>query len=588
MIIFLDLPEVQVEGVDRAEEITLTLRTTSPTASCPLCGTQSSHRQSRYTRTLRDLPSGGRPIRLIMHVRRFFCKKRTCAQKIFVERLPALCCPHAQRTKQLQEALCRLGLREGGQAGADAASELGISGSRDTILRLVRKFEPPAQSEPQVIGLDDWAWKRRLRYGTLICDLERGLPIDLLPDRAVETVEAWLRDHPSIEVISRDGSSEYASAIKKGAPQARQVSDRWHLVKNLAACVSVQLTHSLAQLRRAEQAKAKALDGEHSPSERSHPARTRAVQPAQQARQDERSARYEHIIRLRKHGMKNADIAAHVGMSERTIRGWLSRGDIPYSGSRQQRARLIDPYKPYLLERWHQGCRHGSQLERELRAKGYKGSQRAVYRYLETLEPSGFSHQRGSASTPRQGAPSIQPHPLLALSVQQATWLFFRKPEDLKKEELERLQQVRQASPHLETTYQLVETFLHMVRERTGEQLDGWLAAVEASHLEAFESFVTGVRQDKNAVFAGLTLPWSNGPLEGNVNRLKLIKRSMYGRAEFDLLKLRVLHRSKKNQDRRNKKKNHQEQLGDHLKKPKSMKSRTTSQHTITDISKVA
>ncbi|HEY6406657.1 MAG TPA: transposase [Ktedonobacteraceae bacterium] len=196
------------------------------------------------------------------------------------------------------------------------------------------------------------------------------------------------------------------------------------------------------------------------------------------------------------------------------------------------------------------------------------------------MEPSGFSHQRASASTPRQGAPSIQPHPLLALSVQQATWLFFRKPEDLKKEELERLQQVRQASPHLETTYQLVETFLHMVRERTGEQLDVWLAAVEASHLEAFESFVTGVRQDKNAVFAGLTLPWSNGPLEGNVNRLKLIKRSMYGRAEIDLLKLRVLHRSKASQDRKDKR---------NKKQPKSLKNSASSLHaTTTELSQVA
>src|SRR6266852_3180132 len=257
MIIFLDLPEVQVEGVDVAEEITLTLRTTSPTAFCPSCGTQSSQIQSRYRRTLRDLPSGGRPIRLIMHVRRFFCKERTCAQKNFTERLPALCRPHAQRTKQLQEALCQLGLRVGGQAGADVGSELGISGSRDTILRLVRQSQPPTQSEPHVIGLDDWAWKRRLRYGTLICDLELGLPIDLLAERSVETVSAWLKQHPSLEIVSRDGSSEYASAIKKGAPQARQVSDRWHLVKNLAQCASVQLAESLAQIRRAEQTKAR-------------------------------------------------------------------------------------------------------------------------------------------------------------------------------------------------------------------------------------------------------------------------------------------------------------------------------------------
>src|SRR6266852_8278105 len=197
MIIFLDLPHVQVEGVEVAEEITLTLRTTSPTVPCPCCGTVSSHIQSRYTRTLRDLPSSGRPIRLIMLVRRFFCQKSTCAQKIFAERLPDLCRPYAQRTTRLQEALCQLGLRVGGQAGADAGSELGISGSRDTILRLVRLWKQSAQSSPRVIGLDDWAHKRRLRYGTLICDLERSRPIDLLPDRPVESVAAWLKQHPS-------------------------------------------------------------------------------------------------------------------------------------------------------------------------------------------------------------------------------------------------------------------------------------------------------------------------------------------------------------------------------------------------------
>src|SRR5436853_3359801 len=154
MIIIPELPDVQVEEVEVASEIRLFLRTTSETSSCPSCGTASSRIQSRYTRMLRDLPSGGRPIRLTIHVRRFFCKKSTCAQKIFAERLPDLCRPYVQRTNRLQEALCQLGLRVGGQAGADAGSELGISGSRDTILRLVRLWKQSAQSSPRVIGLD--------------------------------------------------------------------------------------------------------------------------------------------------------------------------------------------------------------------------------------------------------------------------------------------------------------------------------------------------------------------------------------------------------------------------------------------------
>ena len=241
------------------------------------------------------------------------------------------------------------------------------------------------------------------------------------------------------------------------------------------------------------------------------------------------------------------------------------------------------PTRPISWNAGNKGAERRVQLERELRTKGYKGSPRAIYRYLETLDALSFSARKsGSPSTTKPL------NPLLTLSAPQATWLFFRKLEDLKEEERENLRQLRQMSPHLETAYQLVEMFLHMVRERTGEQLDAWLAAVKASHLEAFESFVTGVQQDKDAVFAGLTLPWSNGPLEGNVNRLKLIKRSMYGRAEVDLLKLRVLHHSKKSLDRKNKKKKKQGQPVVHLKKPKMMKNGTIFQHTTTDISKVA
>jgi transposase len=256
-----------------------------------------------------------------MHVRRFFCKKRTCAQKIFAERLPTLCRPHAQCTKQLQEALCQLGLRVGGQAGADVGSELGISGSRETILRLVRQSHSSAQSEPRIIGLDDWARKRRLRYGTLICDLELGLPIDLLPDRSAETVSAWLLKHPSLDVGRFDGSSEYASAMRKGAPQARQVSDRWHLVKSLTECVSVQLAQSLTQIRRAEQTTARSgKQATRQASGERRPARTRAVQYAQQTRQAERTARYEQIMALQKEGVKMAEMALQLGVTPRTMR----------------------------------------------------------------------------------------------------------------------------------------------------------------------------------------------------------------------------------------------------------------------------
>jgi transposase len=548
MTMFPEIAGVLIEQIRVAYEVTLTGRTTSPTALCPSCGTNSERVQSRYTRRLHDLPASGRPVHLNLQVRRFFCTKSTCAQKIFAERLPELCRPHAQRTLRLQEALSQLGLLMGGQAGARLGNELGINGSRDTILRLVRRHPLPNGPAPRIIGLDDWSWKRRLRYGTLICDLERSVPIEVLPDRSVETVAAWLAAHPTVELVSRDGSSEYASAIKKGAPQARQVSDRWHLTKNLAGCVSVVLAASLTEIRRAVHPILPAEDPTGSVVAL-RPVRTRAVQQVQQTRQEEREQRYQTIIALGHQGMKSKQIAERLGMGERTVRHWLSSRGLPYARPRNPRPRLIDAYAPYLALRWEEGCRNGSQLEKEVRARGYTGSQRGIYRYLETLEPSGF--KRGSrrfASAPRPVEAATAARPALMLSPQRATWLFFRRKADLKQEELTQLHVLLQGSSRAQTTYQLVETFLHMVRERQGEQLDTWLEAVQASQLEAFASFVTSIQQDKDAVLAGLTLPWSTGPLEGHINRLKLIKRQGYGRAKFDLLRLRVLWTPKRKQ----------------------------------------
>ncbi len=190
--------------------------------------------------------------------------------------------------------------------------------------------------------------------------LLRGWPIDVLADRTVETVSAWLKKHPCIDTVSRDGSSEYASAIKLGAPQARQVSDRWHVTKNLANGVSMLLAQSLAELRRAQQAALTSEPEERPSSGEHHPGRTRAVQRAQRARQAERSERYESIMALRKQGMMSADIAMRMGMPERTVGHWLRRGT-PYSRPRRQRARLLDPYHTYLLQRWNQGCHNVAQ-----------------------------------------------------------------------------------------------------------------------------------------------------------------------------------------------------------------------------------
>ncbi len=546
MTIIPDLSDLVIEQVSMTNEVTITVRAASPTAPCPCCGTICKRIQSRYTRTVRDLPASGRPVHLMIHVRRFFCQESTCIRKIFAERFPSLTLPRVKFTLRLQEALTEMGFELGGEACARLGKNLSIPGSSDTILRLVKRAELPAAPPPHVVGLDDWSWKRRLRYGTLICDLESRKPIDVLPDRSVETVSAWFENHPSVEIVSRDRSSEYAAAIKKGAPQALQVADLWHIGKNLAESVSTLLALCRAEIRRGLHVQAipeqKREKAEPVLEEKRRPARSRSVALAREGRRAQKLDRYTQVVELHHRGFRAADIASHVGIGERTVHRWVAHGSFPEARPRRRRPSLIDPYTRYVLSRWQEGYQNGSQLYKELTAQGYKGSPKAMYNYLATLRtPQSDTAQSIPLKPRRRKSVPSSPVPLENFSAQRATWLFLCHPEKLDEMQQEELALIRQASPSAETAYDLAQAFMQMIREQTGQQLDTWLSEVETSHLPELESFAKGIQQDKAAVFAGLTLPWSQGPVEGHVNRLKLLKRSMYGRAKLPLLRARVL-----------------------------------------------
>jgi len=549
MTILPDLSDLVIEQVSITNEVTVTVRAASPTASCPCCGTISKRVQSRYTRTLRDLPASGRPVELIVCVRRFFCQESTCVRKIFAERFPSLTLPRVKFTLRLQETLLQMGFALGGEAGARLGRQLSIPGSSETLLRLVKQAQLPVASSPRVVGIDDWSWKRRLRYGTLICDLENNKPIDVLSDREVETVSAWFENHPTVEIVSRDRSSEYAAAIRKGAPQALQVADLWHIGKNLAASVSTLLARCRAEIRHGLHVQATPEQGEAElvPEEERHPARSRSEEQARIARRAQKLDRYTQIIELHDQGLPAIEIASRMGISGRTVHRWLAHGSFPEARRRRRRPSLIDPYERYVLQWWHEGNRNGLQLYRERTSRGYKGSSKAVYNYLATLRtPQSDAAQSVPVKPRRRKSVLSLPAPLENFSAQRATWLFVCQPEKLDQIQQEELMLIRQASPSAETAYGLAQGFMQMIREHTGQQLDTWLSSVEASHLPELKSFARGIQQDKAAVLAGLTLLWSQGPLEGHVNRLKLIKRSMYGRAKLPLLRARVLHVAEK------------------------------------------
>ncbi|WP_201377749.1 ISL3 family transposase [Ktedonobacter sp. SOSP1-52] len=527
----LALPEeLEVTEIEMIDEVfTITAHCIRKHPCCPLCGTPAHRFHSRYVRQITDLPSGGKRVCLRVLVRKCFCDVSTCARKIFAERFTPFIEPLARVTARLFQIVQALGLATGGMLGARLAERLGIKTSWMTVLRRIMAL--PREPLQQVIelGIDDFAFRRGRKYGTILVDMRSHRVIDVLPDRSAETTAAWITTHPEIELVSRDRGGDYASAAKTAAPQAVQCADRFHVLKNLGEALEGVLARHLAARRRGQAEKSSAPSlSEVQAKQPPRPHRKGAE--LSQAKRAERLAQYEQVVALRKQGFTLSTIAEQVGIGIATVTRWLRSGTFPERQS-PLRKTGVDGHLPYLRERWEAGCHNMAQLYRELLERGYTQSYQSMHDQLLRLLPEG---KKNAAK-----ACTLSPMPL---SSKSAAFLFLRRPEALSTDEQEILLTLRQLDPEIELAYTLVQQFAQMLRTRTGERLDGWLEKARASQIRELQGFATSVERDKAAVVAGLTLPQNNGLVEGHVNKLKLIKRMGYGRAGISLLRQRVLH----------------------------------------------
>lgn len=531
---------LDVTGVHRnADERQLTVAVTSVQTSitCPICAGSAVRMHSRYHRTLADLPWADYTVRFQLIVRRWFCLATTCPRRIFTERLPALVAPWARRTRRLAERQRQLGLTLGGRAGTRLAMHLDQPTSRSTLLRFVRRTPEHVRPTPKHLGVDDFAFRTGQTYGTILVDLDDGTPIDLLPDRSVETLAQWLRHHPGVELISRDRAGAYAEGAAQGAPDAVQVADRWHLLKNL----SEALTRLFAEHPVALEPDLGCTNPDDGRTVTPMQDATRSTKAAQlrQQRQDRRQARYAQVQALLHEGVSLRAIAQKLHLSRGTVRTYARAVTPPLSSPRPSRASLLDPYKSYLLERWNDGCHQGTQLLREIQAQGYVGGRSIVLDFIAAIR-----RQQGVPAMKRTGLSRQAAHDpgLRSPAPRELTWLVLQCPERLDEAEQRCLIELRQANPTFDRAVTLAQAFTTMVRQRQNEALENWLEATEASNFATLRSFAGGIRRDYAAVKAALSMSYSNGVVEGNINRLKYLKRQMYGRANFDLLRKRVLY----------------------------------------------
>ena len=372
-------------------EVTLFTSSCESKARCPLCGSGSSRVHSRYLRTVSDLPWHGVPVKLDVRVRRFFCDEASCQRRIFCERLPEVAA-RARKTDRLEKALLAIALELGGRAGARVALELGIVAARDAILKRIKDAPLPKVGKVRVLGVDDFAFKKGSTYGTILVDLERRKVVDLLQERSQESLVAWLNNHSGteVEVATRDRSNTYREGLAKGAPGATQVADRWHLLHNLTLALEDYLLQKQPQLQKAAapEAASEEKDDDFAPGPMS-PNRPRTheakIEEASRKRHERLVEQWRNIRRLYLAKADLRDICRRLGISARTVYRYKDLTEPPPRRTYKRRASVLDPYVPYLLKRWNEGCHNGKRLYREIREQGYANSEEICARFIAQL-----------------------------------------------------------------------------------------------------------------------------------------------------------------------------------------------------------
>ncbi|WP_405147677.1 ISL3 family transposase [Sphaerisporangium sp. NBC_01403] len=493
---------------------------------CSDCGVTSGRVHSRYQRSICDTAVAGRETLIHLRVRRFFCINTGCGKKTFAEQVPGLTVRHGRRSPGLGEVLQAVALALGGRAGARLAGRLAAAVSPMTLLRLIRALPDPGPGSPRVLGVDEFALRRGHSYATVLVDVETRRPIDILPDRSADSFATWLAAHPGIQVICRDRAGCYSQGATRGAPDAIQVADRWHLWHNLGQAVERTVAKHRSCLHAAIHSSTSPAGEPGEPSPPMPPGQEPTLRTDRWAVRARQRHTAVHDLLTQGHSLKA--IARELQLARGTIRRFAraqSAEELLVNNGTGRRPSQLAPYTTYLQQRWNAGCTDATQLWREIQALGYKGGYPCVRDHLRPW--------RSATSSP-------EPTPAPPRPRQVTAWIM-TNPDNLNADDNSQLKAIFQHCPHLHATRAHVQAFAHMMTQRHGDRLEQWMTAVDADDLPALHSFVLGLRRDLDAVTAGLTLPWSSGPVEGHVNRIKTLKRQGYGRANHDLLRKRIL-----------------------------------------------
>ncbi|MEU8271605.1 ISL3 family transposase [Sphaerisporangium sp. NPDC049002] len=499
-VIFSGLSPLVVEDVvDEGERIRVRARTPDGSVACSGCGAETARVHGYHDRTVADVPVDARRVLVVVQVRRLVCPTRGCRQT-FREQLPGVLERYQRRTPRLTSQIGAVVRELAGRAGVRALSALAVGLSRHTALRLLLRMPSPQSRVPRVLGVDDFALRRRHRYATVLIDAQTRERIDVLPGRTADVLEAWLRAHPGVQVVCRDGSGAYAEAVRRALPQAVQVTDRWHLWHGLGEAVAKEVAgHSACWAK----AGPPIQDGKRAKTTRE---------------------RWHQVHDLLGKGVGLLECARRLNVSLNTVKRYARVAE-PERLQRapQYRPTLVDPYRDHLRRRRSDDpAVPVLHLFNEIKALGYQGSFNLLYRYIT----------QGRVEADR-----------LPISPRRLARLVLTRPDNLKDEHRRLLHDLTTACPEMIDLAELVRGFADLLlpHEGNAERLTAWITTARTADLPHLHAFIRGLDHDSDAVRAAVTLPFHNGGTEGVNTKTKRIMRQMHGRASFALLRHRIL-----------------------------------------------
>ncbi len=518
-IIFNPKDPFRVISIDnQLDRLNIYVQSKKKSSHCPNCLAASSKTHSYYTRKFMDLPSFGKSITVFLRARKFYCRTDECPCKVFTERFDDHFRPYRRMTDRLRETLLNITLEAGGKSGERICKQCSIGISDSTLLRIIYNTDLPSCKEVIALGVDDWAIKKRDRYGSILVDLTTNKPIALLADREENTLTKWLKNRPEIQIVSRDRYGNYQRAASKGAPQAVQVTDRWHLLKNLGEAVRKVIDREYAVMKKV-----------HTVYQETKQAK---IEPPKSLASERQHEKFRQVKKMLKEGVSIKEIARTFKMSRITIRKYrhceeLPRRNYPSPSGLEKHLTFIKKRLKEVPEL------QLKQLLAELTDRGYLGAYSTL---SDGLARYGFRLGK------KRGMKIILPSNLALWRPSKTAMLFFGDQQKLTKQEHNILNELCKQSEILNQTWSIVRQFRQMMlRDRNSNGLNEWISTVDNSSIPELQGFANGLLQDFEPVKNAFDYPWSNGPVEGNVNKLKTIKRQMYGRSSLNLLERRLV-----------------------------------------------